>query len=54
MLTNLNNKTKTVNKTKNVNCNVLDFNFAGAHINGNVTINVPNVGSIYCGVGSPN
>ena len=35
--------------TKLVTCKDFDFNFTNARITGNVVINIPHVGSIFCG-----
>ena len=35
--------------TTDINCQAFVFNFYGATVNGNVIINIPNVGEVFCG-----
>ena len=37
-------------KVTNISCKAFDFNFSGANIDGNVVINIPNTGEVFCGL----
>ena len=43
------NVTQHGSTATNVSCKDFDFNFKNAHITGNVVINIPNVGEVFCG-----